>query len=87
MALAGVTRVGEFHYLHHDTGGAPYAEAFGEALLAAAEAGIRITLLDTCYLAGGVDDSNVDLSRGAAQRPLRGPDELAVDEFRHSVLA
>jgi formiminoglutamate deiminase len=57
MALAGVTCVGEFHYLHHDTGGAPYAEAnaFGEALLAAAaEAGIRITLLDTCYLAGGV---------------------------------
>ena len=34
-----------------------------------------------------VDDSNVDLSRGAAQRPLRGPDELAADEFRHSVLA
>jgi formiminoglutamate deiminase len=56
MALAGITCVGEFHYLHHDTGGARYASAnaFGDALVAAAdEAGIRITLLDTCYLAGG----------------------------------
>ncbi|MEV7970449.1 formimidoylglutamate deiminase [Sphaerisporangium sp. NPDC088356] len=56
MALAGVTCVGEFHYVHHDTGGRPYASpnVMGEALLAAAaEAGIRITLLDTCYLRGG----------------------------------
>ena len=54
MALAGVTCVGEFHYLHH--GAVPYADpnAMGEALIAAAvEAGIRITLLDACYLAGG----------------------------------
>jgi formiminoglutamate deiminase len=57
MALAGITSVGEFHYVHHDTGGRPYAEpnAMGEALIAAADdAGIRITLLDTCYLTGGV---------------------------------
>ena len=57
MALAGVTCVGEFHYLHHDVGGIPYADPneMGRALLlAAAEAGIRITLLDTCYLAGGL---------------------------------
>lgn len=56
MALAGVTSVGEFHYVHHGPGGTPYDEpnAMGEALLAAArEAGIRLTLLDTCYLAGG----------------------------------
>jgi len=56
MALAGVTCVGEFHYLHHGPGGAPYADpnAMGLALTAAAaDAGIRITLLDTCYLAGG----------------------------------
>lgn len=56
MALAGITCVGEFHYLHHDTGGRPYASAnaMGEALIAAAaDAGIRITLLDTCYLRGG----------------------------------
>ncbi|MDP9239130.1 MAG: formimidoylglutamate deiminase [Actinomycetota bacterium] len=58
MALAGVTCVGEFHYLHHGPGGTPYADpnAMGAALLAAAaDAGIRITLLDTSYLAGGFD--------------------------------
>ena len=56
MALAGITCVGEFHYLHHDRGGTPFSEpnAFGEALVAAAaDAGIRITLLDACYLQGG----------------------------------
>jgi formiminoglutamate deiminase len=58
MVLAGYTSVGEFHYLHHAPGGKPYAEpnAMGVALRhAAADAGIRLTLLDTCYLAGGID--------------------------------
>jgi formiminoglutamate deiminase len=57
MALAGITCVGEFHYLHHRPDGSPYDEpnAMGEALIAAAsDAGIRITLLDACYLAGGI---------------------------------
>ena len=56
MALAGITAVGEFHYVHHAHGGTPYADpnAMGEALIAAAsEAGIRITLLDTAYLSSG----------------------------------
>ncbi|WP_338703735.1 formimidoylglutamate deiminase [Streptomyces sp. Q6] len=56
MALAGITAVGEFHYLHHQPGGTPYADpnAMGEALIAAAdEAGLRITLLDTAYLSSG----------------------------------
>ncbi|AXG82528.1 formimidoylglutamate deiminase [Streptomyces paludis] len=56
MALAGITAVGEFHYLHHAPGGTPYADpnAMGEALIqAAADAGIRITLLDTAYLSAG----------------------------------
>ncbi|MBX9362768.1 formimidoylglutamate deiminase [Streptomyces massasporeus] len=56
MALAGITAVGEFHYVHHNPGGTPYADpnAMGEALIAAAaEAGIRITLLDTAYLSSG----------------------------------
>jgi formiminoglutamate deiminase len=58
MALAGVTAVGEFQYLHHDRAGRPYpdANAFGHALVAAArDVGIRIALLDTCYLAAGFD--------------------------------
>jgi Cytosine deaminase and related metal-dependent hydrolases len=53
MALAGITCVGEFHYVHHQPDGTPYADpnAMGHALIqAAAEAGLRITLLDTCYL-------------------------------------
>jgi formiminoglutamate deiminase len=56
MALAGITCAGEFHYLHHGPGGTPYEDpnAMGHALIeAAAGAGIRITLLDTCYLASG----------------------------------
>jgi formiminoglutamate deiminase len=64
MAMAGITTVGEFHYLHHGPGGTRYADpnAMGEAVVAAAEdAGVRITLLDTCYLTGGFG------------RPLEGP--------------
>ncbi|WP_018655408.1 formimidoylglutamate deiminase [Actinomadura flavalba] len=58
MALAGVTAVGEFHYLHHRRDGSPYDDpnAMGRALIdAAADAGVRITLLDACYLRGGFD--------------------------------
>ncbi|MEW2376041.1 formimidoylglutamate deiminase [Micromonospora sp. NPDC047812] len=65
MALAGVTCVGEFHYVHHGPDGTPYADpnAMGAALVeAAAHAGIRITLLDTCYLTATVDGE-----------PLAGP--------------
>jgi formiminoglutamate deiminase len=63
MALAGITLVGEFHYLHHGPGGRPYADRneIGRALIAAAgEAGVRMTLLDACYLHGGI---GAELSR------------------------
>ncbi len=65
MALAGITCVGEFHYLHHGPGGTPYDDpnAMSAALVeAAAHAGIRLTLLDTCYLTASVDG-----------QPLAGP--------------
>jgi formiminoglutamate deiminase len=58
MVLAGVTSVGEFHYLHHQPGGQPYDDpnAMGHALIyAARDAGLRITLLDTLYLTATVD--------------------------------
>jgi formiminoglutamate deiminase len=58
MALAGITCVGEFHYLHHAPDGTPYDDpnAMGRAVLAAAaDARVRITLLDACYLHGGID--------------------------------
>jgi formiminoglutamate deiminase len=60
MALAGITCVGEFSYLHTGPGGARYDDpnAMSEALIqAAADAGIRLSLLDTCYLAGGLGAS------------------------------
>ncbi|NGO71793.1 formimidoylglutamate deiminase [Streptomyces boncukensis] len=68
MALAGITCVGEFHYLHHAPGGERYADpnAMGHALAAAAgEAGIRLTLLDAAYLASGIGD------RGRGEPPTR----------------
>jgi formiminoglutamate deiminase len=57
MVLAGFTSVGEFHYLHHRPDGTPYDDpnAMGLAVVEAArDAGIRIALLDTCYLAAGI---------------------------------
>lgn len=57
MALSGITAVGEFHYLHHGADGVPYdnPNEMGVALAqAASEAGIRLTLLDTCYLSGAL---------------------------------
>jgi formiminoglutamate deiminase len=69
MALAGVSCVGEFHYLHHGPGGTPYADPnqMGRVLIEAARrAGIRITLLDACYLSGG-------LTADGRQQPLEGP--------------
>lgn len=57
MVVAGFSSVAEFHYVHHQPGGRPYAEAHAMELAlarAAAAAGIRLTLLDTLYLAGGI---------------------------------
>ena len=59
MALAGITAVGEFHYLHHGAHGTPYDDPneMGRVLIAAAaEAGVRITLIDACYLHGGIGE-------------------------------
>jgi formiminoglutamate deiminase len=58
MALAGFTTVGEFHYLHHQPGGERYDDpnAMGMALIEAARlAGLKLTLIDACYLTGGIN--------------------------------
>jgi len=58
MLKAGYTQVCEFHYLHHQPDGKPYADpaAMSLALIdAAREAGIGLTLLPTLYMAGGFD--------------------------------
>jgi formimidoylglutamate deiminase len=56
MLKAGYTSVAEFHYLHHDPAGKPYAERAETSLRiasAARQAGIRLTLLPTLYAHGG----------------------------------
>jgi formiminoglutamate deiminase len=100
MALAGMTLVGEFHYLHHGPGGHPYADpnAMGRALIqAAGEAGIRITLLDACYLHGGIGQEPNALQRRFADgdaelwaervEALRGGPRARVGAAIHSVRA
>lgn len=94
MALTGITCVGEFHYLHHAPGGTPYADpnVMGEALVeAAARAGIRITLLDTCYLSSGFgappDATQARFSDGTAHAWAERAEALAValDKHPHAV--
>jgi formiminoglutamate deiminase len=100
MALAGISAVGEFHYLHHDRDGTPYADAnvMADALTAAAaDAGIRITLLDACYLRGGpgvdLDPVQQRFSDGSADRwaarveRLRTAPHVAIGAAVHSTRA
>ncbi len=101
MALAGITSVGEFHYLHHAPGGRTYADAnaMSDALVAAAKvAGIRITLLDTCYLHGGIgvppnevqqrfSDGSADAWAARVDRFRPAGDHVQVGAAIHSVRA
>lgn len=100
MALAGVSCVGEFHYVHHGPDGTPYADpnAMGEALIAAATAaGIRITLLDACYLTGGIgtelSDAQLRFGDGTAEgwseraAQLHGSELARIGAAIHSVRA
>ncbi|KQR17128.1 formimidoylglutamate deiminase [Cellulomonas sp. Leaf334] len=100
MVLAGVTAVGEFHYLHHGPDGTPYDDpnVMAEALRTAAhDAGLRLTLLDTAYLTGGIDaplagaqrrfgdhDADAWAARVAA---IRSDGTLTVGAAIHSVRA
>ncbi|MEO8062443.1 MAG: formimidoylglutamate deiminase [Pseudomonadota bacterium] len=56
MLESGFTRVGEFHYVHHDPAGKPYvnvAEMAGRMAAAAVTSGIGLTLLPVFYAQGG----------------------------------
>ena len=58
MLKAGYTQVCEFHYLHHQPDGKPYADPATMSLAlieAARDAGIGLTLLPTLYMTGGFD--------------------------------
>lgn len=91
MVLAGITSVGEFHYLHHSPDGSPYDEpnVMGAALIAAArDAGLRIALLDTCYLSAGFDKPpqgpqvrfSDESAQGWADRASALADQLPADD-------
>ncbi len=100
MVAAGITAVGEFHYLHHQPDGTPYDDpnAMGHAVVAAArDVGIRITLLDTCYLSSGFgsppEGVQVRYTDGHAERwatrvgDLQGDDTTRIGAAVHSVRA
>jgi formimidoylglutamate deiminase len=58
MLEAGYAGVAEFHYLHHQPGGVPYAdlaEMAGRIVAAAGDSGIGLTLLPVLYQQGGCD--------------------------------
>jgi formimidoylglutamate deiminase len=78
LARAGVRTVGEFHYVHHQPGGAPYAErtALADAVIQAAkDEGLRIALLRVAYHRAGP-------GRPAEPDQLRFCDPTAADVLR-----
>ncbi|WZH38410.1 MAG: formimidoylglutamate deiminase [Microbacterium enclense] len=105
MVAAGWTSVAEFHYVHHAPDASPYdpPHAMERALARAAEAtGIRLTLLDTCYLSSGFGkplepaqqrfgdtDAAAWLARLSALREVFGSEhpEVVVGAAVHSVRA
>jgi formimidoylglutamate deiminase len=85
LARAGVTTVGEFHYLHRDPTGRPYAEPAELALRvvrAARDVGLRVVLLRAGYARAGHALPPDPLQRRFVEPSpdayLAGLDELAV---------
>ncbi len=79
MLETGFTAVGEFHYLHHDVDGRPYAdlgEMAARIAAAASATGIGLTLLPTLYIHGGFG--------GAA--PNEGQKRFLNDRDRYAAL-
>ena len=102
MALSGITGVGEFHYIHHNTDGTKYKNPneMGLAMvLAAQRAGIRIALLDVAYLHAALDkpeplteqkrfsDGNIDAWLDRVDALGEGGDGWTVGMAPHSVRA
>lgn len=76
MAEAGVTEVGEFHYLHHQPSGHRYddPDELAERVIAAAlDVGVRIVLLRVAYHRAGPGES---LRSDQARFGARDPDEV-----------
>ncbi len=75
MAAAGYGAVGEFHYVHHQPDGTPYAEPNAMAIAvaeAARAAGLAIVLLPAAYHRAGWDGG--DLPPYGGQRRFSDPD-------------
>lgn len=74
MRDAGYTAVGEFHYVHHEPDGRRYPRHDMEIALAdaATAAGIRLVLLDTCYLRGGIGRPLDDRQRRFGDSDVHG---------------
>jgi formimidoylglutamate deiminase len=71
MRAAGITSVGEFHYVHHDATLEGYG--FDEVVLrAAADAGVRLVLLNAYYRTGGIGR---ELSGGQRRFRTASPEE------------
>src|SRR5947209_3395140 len=98
MARAGITAVGEFHYLHRDPAGRPYADPNELDLAvarAAREAGLRVVLLRVAYARSGYrvpeNPRQKRFIEGSADEYLRNLDALSkvvpVGAAPHSVRA
>lgn len=84
LACAGVTAVGEFHYVHHQPDGRPYAdrnELADAVTRAALDAGLRITLLRVIYqrpgLGRAVEGAQRRFFDADVERALADVDDLA----------
>ena len=73
MVKAGITAVGEFHYVHHQKDGAAYTPKSLMSLKiidAARDVGLKLTLLPVAYHRGGFNRSiNTDQRRFSHQTP------------------
>lgn len=83
MLAAGITCVGEFHYLHHQVDGTPYDdpnELSGQIIRAASEVGLRLVLLEVLYRRAGAGKDPLPEQRRFCDRSvdayLRRVDDL-----------
>ena len=81
LLRAGVSAVGEFHYLHHAPNGQPYErpDLLAEQVIAAARrVGLRITLLRVAYAAAGIERDGRPTPALPEQRRFlaRSPDDV-----------
>jgi formimidoylglutamate deiminase len=87
MLETGFTRVGEFHYIHHDVSGAPYenpAELAERIVSATHIAGIGLTLLPVFYAHAGFGGRSPDPGQRRFVNTIDGFSRL-MDACRHAV--